>query len=521
MRRFLGALLTISSVTYLALGCASLESPPDPSPGGGGSDSSSNTGAGSGGGTAGVGAVPRSEVAPIAGFDAPMAGCNPAVDQAPAVSLSVPSARAMASGAQVRGIIGVNGDGSSPQPSLVRADEIFNYNHIDYPAKSTTELTVVTELVRTNMTGDFLLQIGVQAPTAKVHRKPTSITVLVDTSQSMEGAAMLRANAAVVALAASLNKDDVLSLVTTDSEIKPVLRRAQSAGDPALFQKGEIGVSGAGSLANGLVRAYQQASSPDGYLSGGLNRLVVITDGGGLASAIDTKAIAGQWTEKEIRLVGVGVGSARGYKNDLLAAATTAGHGPSLYLDSEEEADRALHQRFDEVMDEAVRDVSISVQLPWIFKKLGAELPVPADTTTPLTRSDLGRGRSMVFRRPVTACGNVDITAYADLPIKVTTSWTEPGIEGDRMMMTSTTLKEASLEKASKQIFKASAVLAFANALQSLDLHRFLYACNRVSDARAAFAAPTSTGTEAGDAELDSILAQLSAHPTMKGQTCQ
>jgi Ca-activated chloride channel family protein len=427
----------------------------------------------------------------------------------------------MVSGARMRALLELGGE-VAPQPSLVHVGEIFNYNHIEYPPTSTTELTLVTELVATNIKiGAYLLQIGVQAPAAQAHRRPTSVTVLVDTSQSMEGDALIRANASIEALARSLNKDDILSRLTTDSEVKPVKRRAQSDGDPELFQGADaIKVSGSGSLANGLTRAYDQAGSKESYIEGGLNRIVVITDGGGLASSIDTDLIAARWKTDRIRLVGVGVGSPGSYKNDLLAAATTAGHGASLYIGSKEEATRALHQRFDEVMDEAAGNVSISFHLPWIFRNVSAELPLPADLEAPLTLSDLGRGRSMVFRRPVIACAGVDPIANGELPIAVTASWTEPGTDEARKLERLVPLKEALIAKPSNQMLKASAVLAFANALQSLDVARFQDACAKVNTARAAFEVPIAPDTEAGDPELDSIWHQLSGHPVMKGKSC-
>lgn len=523
MRRYLGALLTISSVTFLALGCVSQE-PTSQNTGGGGARPSNDAGESTGVG-GGLPPETRSEVAPVDPGTVPgtpLASCTPDKDVQPAIALSVPSARAMVSGSQMRALLDVGVVVAPPLPSLVRAGEIFNYNHIDYPPKSTTELTIVTELVSTNpKVGAYLLQIGVQAPSATAHRRPTSVTVLVDTSKSMEGDALSRANAAIDAIAASLNKDDVLSLVTTDSEVKPIVRRAQSDGDPALFQDEDaIVASGSGSLTNGLMRAYDQASSKESYLQGGLNRLVVITDGGSLAKSINTEVIAERWKSKGIRLIGVGVGSAGSYKNDLLAVATAAGHGASLYVDSKEEARRALHERFDEVMDEAVGDVSISFHLPWIFRSVSAELPLPNDVAMPLTVSDLGRGRSMVFRRPVTACDGLDLAANGALPIEVTASWTEPGTGEARSVALSIPVKEALIDKPSNQMLKASAILAFANALQSLNVARFQDACHKVDLARAAFAIPILPDTEPGDPELDSILKQLTSHPVIKGKPC-
>ncbi len=224
----------------------------------------------------------KSEVAAFSDGNTNIAACNPAMEKPPAVFLSVPSARAMVSGARVLGLLDpLASAASTPPPSFVDGSEIFNYYHIDYPAKASAELTIVTEMVATDDLGDYLLQIGVQAPSIQAARLPTSVTILVDTSTSMEGQSLLRARAAVRALAMGLNKDDILTLLTTDTDFEPVRRRAAGALDPALLQSADkITVSGTGSLGRALERAYEQATSPSSLLAGGLNRLVVITDGG-------------------------------------------------------------------------------------------------------------------------------------------------------------------------------------------------------------------------------------------------
>ena len=222
--------------------------------------------------------------------------------------------------------------------------------------------------------------------------------------------------------------------------------------------------------------------------------------------------------EDRIELPIAAVGIVRGRHRNL-----GAGLGPSLYLDSVEEADRALHVRFDEVMDEAVGDVYVSFRLPWVFKTARPESSL-ADENATLTLSDLGRGRSMVFRHTVSICPGVDPLQYGELPVEITAAWTvpgkEPGTVERRELKRPLLLKDVMLPEQSIQTLKATAIIAFGNALQSLDLARFKNACDKVKTARDALALPTSNDTDGGDPELDSILKQLIAHPLMKDQTC-
>ncbi len=520
MRRHLSALLTTTALTLLTSGCHSspdLAGGATGAGGAGGESESSSSGSGSG-----TGSPPPPVWSEASLTDADNEGlfaCNPDMQPFAPVQLSVPMARAMASATQVRGILlPKSGSAAAPPPSLVNSGEIFNYYHITYPVKESSELGIVTQLVATDKVGDYLLQIAVQAPTAPAPRAPTSVTVLVDTSTSMEGEPMSRANNAVLALASSLHKGDVLTFLTTDSDFAPVRRRALSEGDPKLFQKEDwLTVRGAGGLGRALERAYQEAGAPENHLDGGLDRLVVITDGGAAVSAIDTKSIAQHWDEEHIQLVGVGVGSAAGYRNGLLDAATTAGHGPSLYLDSVEEATPALRLRFDEVMDVAASDLHISFTLPWIFKPVTAETTNPADDGKELTVSDLARGRSMIFRRHISVCGSIDLAEAAELPIEVTATWKAgPGADSPLLSKSSSTLlKDARLASQSPQMLKASAILAFASALQSLDVTRLHAACKKAQDAL--FLTPAAPNDPVGllDPEMDSILNQIKAHPLL------
>lgn len=521
MRRHLETVLAFSAAAYLALGC---QSTGGSALGGTGGHMETNASTGVGGsGSTGAGAETTSKVSDTAplGTDpkADLAACLVTSELSSPIFLSIPRARSMVSATQVRGeLAGLMP--SLPLSSTLRGPELLNYYHFDYPAGSDTELTVVPELHDTGVLGQMVLQIGIQAPPMdSAHRRPTSLTVLVDTTKSMEGESMNRANAAVIALSESLNKDDVLNVVTTDSDVAPVHRVATIAGDPALFPADHpLKVSGAGDLAHGLGRAYAAANAEGSYLAGGINRVVVITDGGGLPASIDTRPVTDSWIARRIQLVGVGVGLAPSYRPELLDAATGAGHGPNLYLDSVAEAEAMLHRRFGEIMDEAFSDVSIGFQLPTMFKvvnpdNLGAGLGEGA-----LGRSDLGRGRSMVFRHAVSLCPSIDLMMLDPTSMTVTVSWndwTDPAVPV-RQSKPFTFLFKKVPHTPSYPFLKTSVVIAFTNALQSLQVPRFEAACQKIADVHAAFP------THPADPELDSIAAQINAHKIMvnNNKTC-
>ena len=513
MRRYLEPVVAFSAVAYLALGCQNRNGF---GTGGtyvaadGGTESGPSTSAGGAGGGGTVSET--SDTAPAkADPKTDLMQCNVTSDLSNPIFLAIPRARAMVTATQVRGELAELMP-ALPLPSTLRGPELLNYYHVDYPSTSATEVTVVPELHDTGISGEMALQIGIQAPLAdSAHRRPTSLTVLVDTTKSMEGESLARANAAVLALAESLNKDDVLNVVTTDSDVAVVHRVATIAGDPALFPvKQPLTVSGAGDLGAGLERAYTAANAAESYLAGGLNRVVVITDGGGLPESIDIRLIHDRWVTARIQLVGVGVGLAPSYRPALLDAATSAGHGPNLYLDSVAEAEAALHLRFGEIMDEALSDVSIGFQLPTIFHVVNPNVVVAAGVGEgQLATSDLGRGRSMVFRHAVSICPDADPVALAQTSMTVTLSWNDPALPDRQSKPFSFTLEQVKGQKPSYPFLKTSAIIAFTNALQSLEVSRFEAACKKIAYVHAAFQ------SHPADPELDSIAAQINAHPVM------
>jgi hypothetical protein len=527
MRRHLGLSLTCAAVTYLALGCQVVGGE-SAGAGGGATTGSGGEFGGSNSGSSGTssgagGATTAGADTSAGGFADPKnASCVLDGQPPPPVYLSVARARSTVSATQLRGILTGSTEPTIPLPSLVHGPELLSYFHIDYPVPNPgslgAPLAIVTELVPTAVSGQLVLQIGVQAPKPTVHRDHTVLTVLVDTSKSMEGEAMKRANAAVLAMASSLATGDVLNLVTTNEGAMPVHRVAASDGDPALFQLDPpLTIGGLGDLEAGLELAYKTALATDSYVAAAINRVVVITDGGGLATPNEIELASSHWTGDGIQLVGVGVGSAVGYRRELLDAVTIAGHGANLYLDSVTEADVALHQRFDEIMDEAAGDLTVAFQLPAMFDVVNANDAGADLTPGDLVTSDLGRGRSMVFRHAVTACPGLDTMGLDKLMIDVTASWTQRGMAGRQTTTATISVLDAMKDPSSYAVLKTSAVQAYASALASLQVTRFQDACTKLGLARARLQMQPNITM---DHDLDAILAQIKAHPVMANQSC-
>jgi hypothetical protein len=299
------------------------------------------------------------------------------------------------------------------------------------------------------------------------------ITAVVDTSISMTGDPFARAKASAHALLAALQPGDTFILVTSSPSVPPAVFPLTSAGDPEADKAIDALVVAAGDdLAGAVVTAYQAAFGH--RAAAGLNRVALITDGGVPVSTLDLGLIASNAEKLDIGLVGVGVGSARTYDDSVLSLASAAGRGSDLYIDSPAEATAMLTARFDEVMNVALRDISLTVTLPW---HLSAErTPTAADAGSSdgggggaLAVTDLGPGRSLILRQMLSSC-----SAYLDLTagtIQVDLTYTPPKGSSKTLFGTPTATTTL-LTQAQPQIARADTILAFADALQTRDLVR-------------------------------------------------
>jgi len=400
-----------------------------------------------------------------------------------ALDLSLPRARATASPIIARGIL--QGTKSVPPPARVDSVEFLNYYHPTYQAG--TMLAPQVGIAYGATQGELLLQIAVQAPSTPVRGRAASITAVVDTSLAMVGGGIEKARAALKAIVASLHPGDVLNVATSNtdgSQSTPSFVLTGPNDKKALKFIDALEVDGSDDLGGGLVNGYLAAHAS---LTGALDRLVLITAGTPPPGSVDLGLIASQ-AQQGILLVGVGVGPADAYDDSLLSQATYAGHGADVYLDEPDEADVILHKRFDEVMDVAASQVEIEVQVPVGYKVASFSPAVPVGDaggagdaggdSAPIA-ADLGPGRPMIFRITLYACKPPDAS---DL-LGVGVSYKTPGGVTPPSSGPTFTSVTTLLQTNSQQIAKASAVVAYADALSGLNADRIAYAAQLAGDA--------------------------------------
>jgi len=325
--------------------------------------------------------------------------------------LSPDDSNSMSSAVQAREAI--LGSFSSISQVAVRTWEFLNYYSFAYePAADPGMVALYTDLTRKEGAdeGEYVMQIGVASEAiSNADRDPISVTLVLDTSGSMQGLAMDMLKETCAAIASSLKEGDKISMVTWDTENSTVLGgyNVSGANDAMVVDKCDSLEAGGGTdLHGGLTAGYDLAQ--DVFQPGMINRIVLVSDGGANAGVTDIDLIAenaGAEGEDGIYMVGVGVGEAGDYNDDLMDEVTDAGKGASVFVSDAEEAWKMFgEERFVSTMGVAARDVQVRLDMPpgfEVVKFSGEEISGDPSEVEP---QHLSPSDAMVFHQEIATC---------------------------------------------------------------------------------------------------------------------
>ncbi|MBI4701197.1 MAG: VWA domain-containing protein [Deltaproteobacteria bacterium] len=413
--------------------------------------------------------------------------------------LSADDSNSMASPAHARERLNLGMGAAS-----VRTYEFLNYYRIKYQAPPKGQLAIFAEAEPAAEAGLYDLQIGVRSFDAIKPRRPVTVTFVLDTSGSMEGQSIERERAVVKAVAKSLAKGDIVSIVTWNDQNSVVLAGHEVTGpDDAdvLAAAGNLSAGGSTDLHGGLVAGYGLATKHYGEKR--LNRVILVSDGGANTGITDEEIIAQHANDADkegIYMVGVGTGPADGYNDFLMDTITDKGRGAYVYIDSVEEAEQMFVARFDETMEVAARAVQVELTLPWYFqmhKFYGEEY---SENPAEVTPQHLAPSDAMVFDQILRACDPKAVDGKD--PVKVHLAWQTPLTYLPMKTEISLTVGEL-LESGGPALHKGKAIVAYAEALKT----------GSPEDLKAAYDAAVAANP-GGDPELDEIAALIKKHPS-------
>jgi autotransporter-associated beta strand protein len=270
-----------------------------------------------------------------------------------------------ASYANVRRFLNMN---TKPPRDAVRVEELINYFPSSEPAPEADAkqpFAVKAEMAACPWQPQHrLARIHLKGRDVAAGSKPSNLVFLVDVSGSMNSEDKLAlVQRSLRMLAERLGESDRVSLVTYAGGTEVVLPSTngmQKADIIASIERLKAGGSTAGSA--GIKLAYEQAVS--GFIQGGVNRVILCTDGDFNVGISDPKELETFITEKArsgvfLSVLGFGAGNLKDRTMETLA---DKGNGNYAYIDSVSEARKVLVEQMQGTLVTIAKDVKIQVE---------------------------------------------------------------------------------------------------------------------------------------------------------------
>src|SRR6056297_2362192 len=259
-------------------------------------------------------------------------------------------------------------EGRLPPEDAVRVEELINYFSYDYPVpdNADTPFSVSVEQAVTPWNPNTrLLQVGIQGYRPDPESIPASnLVFLLDVSGSMNSEDKLGlVKNSLKMLTRQLDADDRIAIVVYAGATGVVLD--STPGDRHATIVGALDRLSAGGRTNGaagIELAYAQAAQ--GFIEGGVNRVILATDGDFNVGTVDFEALkdlAERKRETGIAITTLGFGTGN-YNDHLMEQLADAGNGNYAYIDTLGEARKVLVDEMNATLMTIAKDVKIQLE---------------------------------------------------------------------------------------------------------------------------------------------------------------
>lgn len=257
-------------------------------------------------------------------------------------------------------------NGYAIHKDAIRVEEILNYFTYDYQLPTDGQILGLSASAFPNPYNPdtVLLTIGLAAQEVEFTEVRNNLVFLIDVSGSMFGSDRLElVQQAFMMLAENLNPEDRVSIVTYAGRDSIALSGAygyEKHRITAVIEDLQAGGVTAG--AAGIETAYMLAQKY--FIEGGNNRVILATDGDfnvGLSGVQELEDFIATKRETGVffSVFGVGYGN---LKSDRMEALALKGNGTYSYIDSVNEARRALVEQIGGSMVTVAKDVKAAVE---------------------------------------------------------------------------------------------------------------------------------------------------------------
>ncbi|WP_114521863.1 von Willebrand factor type A domain-containing protein [Altererythrobacter sp. ZODW24] len=256
--------------------------------------------------------------------------------------------------------------GQMPPRDAVRTEEMINYFRYDYasPEDRSQPFTVSYDVAASPWNEDTkLLRVGLRGyDIARSERPASNLVFLLDVSGSMSAADKLPlVKTALSGLAGELSPKDKVSIVVYAGAAGLVLQPTSNTKE---IRRALDRLSAGGSTAGGagLTLAYQIAE--DNMIKGGVNRVIMATDGDFNVGIRDRDTMIEMIEEKRdtgITLTTLGFGTGN-YNEAMMEQIANHGNGNYAYIDTALEAKKVLGDEMQSTLFTIAKDVKIQVE---------------------------------------------------------------------------------------------------------------------------------------------------------------
>lgn len=369
-------------------------------------------------------------------------------------------------------------DGLLPDPASVRTEEFVNYFPQDYlPPPDGIGIHVDGAAVPfLTDPGTRVIRVGLQAAVVEgAARRPANLTLVIDTSGSMEGASLTMVRTGLHRLVDALGPDDRVAIITysEDAAVRlPMTVRSEEAAIRRVID--DLEPQDSTNLEAGLQVGYGHALA--NLRNDGINRVILLSDGEANVGQTDPDALAEQIAQAaghRTQLVVVGVGR-QTYNEVVLEQFADQGNGFYAYIDTTAEAERLFVHDLTGTLQAVALDAKVRASFDpetvSHYRLLGYENRQVADDglrDPGVDGGEIGAGHTVTALYEVTLPDGGRVGSSTHLAT-VTVTWTDPDRHEpvERSATLTTAELAASFDRAPLRLRQDILVAAFAEALR-------------------------------------------------------
>ena len=259
-------------------------------------------------------------------------------------------------------------DGQLPPRDAVRAEEFISYFDYAYapPTNRKTPFAVHTEVAPAPWNPKHqLMLVGIKGYEIAAAEIPAAnIVFLIDSSGSMESPDKIGLlKQSFMAMVPKLRAQDRISIVVYAGSAGLVLPPTSGADHETILSAFDrLSAGGSTNGAAGIELAYQQAKRA--YIEGGVNRVILATDGDFNVGTVDMEALKTLVAEQRrsgVSLTTLGFGQGN-YNDELSEQLADIGNGNHAYIDTLNEGHKVLVEEMSSTLFTIAKDVKIQIE---------------------------------------------------------------------------------------------------------------------------------------------------------------